>query len=514
MDVVEEVILEGYTCAMTNLIILDTISVIMNIFRERSHRLNASFISTSANTSPTSSMINKYGSDEFVIASTQQTLLQLLSLEQSTYVLEAAYHCQRALLSHFPNLLFLEGLSNVEFCSDLCLVLLKHCGSRIAVVRAQATASMYLLMRQNYQSTGNFSRIKIQITMSFSQLVATSKTFNETYIRRSLKSILTYALVDDTVINTQFPEQVHELIFNLHMILSNTMQMKQHEKDPEMLLDLMYRVAKGYQNSPELRLTWLKNMAQKHLDLSQYVEAAQCLIHASALVAECLHKISRRSYLPVSCAAFQRVCPNVFEESINTTMEIPLDKSNSIDKSKTNVDPNSTVQPAKSFSESGLMQLLEQAADNFDKGGLYEAVNEAYKLLIPIHEAHHRYLELANVHGRLQEVFINIKQHEGKRVFATYFRVGFYGSIFADLDKEEFVYKEPFLTKLAEISNRLETFYSNRFGPENVEVIKDSNSVDESKLNPNKGNLKNQFYFFKNNCIFSLYSNYLCGAIL
>ena len=45
---------------------------------------------------------------------------------------------------------------------------------------------------------------------------------------------------------------------------------------------------------------------------------------------------------------------------------------------------------------------------------------------------------------------------EGKRMFGTYFRVGFYGHKFGDLDGEEFVYKEPSITKLAEISHRLE----------------------------------------------------------
>lgn len=41
-------------------------------------------------------------------------------------------------------------------------------------------------------------------------------------------------------------------------------------------------------------------------------------------------------------------------------------------------------------------------------------------------------------------------------MFGTYFRVGFYGSQFGDLDEQEFVYKEPSITKLAEISHRLE----------------------------------------------------------
>jgi Dock homology region 2 len=48
---------------------------------------------------------------------------------------------------------------------------------------------------------------------------------------------------------------------------------------------------------------------------------------------------------------------------------------------------------------------------------------------------------------------------EGKRVFGTYFRVGFYGSRFGDLNGNEFVYKEPAITKLPEISHRLEVRY-------------------------------------------------------
>ena len=41
-------------------------------------------------------------------------------------------------------------------------------------------------------------------------------------------------------------------------------------------------------------------------------------------------------------------------------------------------------------------------------------------------------------------------------MFGTYYRVGFYGGWFAELDGQEFIYKEPAITKLAEISHRLE----------------------------------------------------------
>ena len=49
-----------------------------------------------------------------------------------------------------------------------------------------------------------------------------------------------------------------------------------------------------------------------------------------------------------------------------------------------------------------------------------------------------------------------------QRVFGTYFRVGFYGARFGDLDEQEFVYKEPSITQLAEISHRLEARPSGR----------------------------------------------------
>ena len=73
---------------------------------------------------------------------------------------------------------------------------------------------------------------------------------------------------------------------------------------------------------------------------------------------------------------------------------------------------------------------------------------------------------------KLHDAFTRIDQQQGKRVFGTYFRVGFYGPKFGDLDGEEFIYKEPTLTKLPEISHRLESFYSERFGASNVVMIK------------------------------------------
>lgn len=51
-----------------------------------------------------------------------------------------------------------------------------------------------------------------------------------------------------------------------------TAQMKEHEKDPEMLVDLQYKLAKSYASTPELRRTWLDSMARIHIENGNYSE--------------------------------------------------------------------------------------------------------------------------------------------------------------------------------------------------------------------------------------------------
>lgn len=57
----------------------------------------------------------------------------------------------------------------------------------------------------------NFARVKMQVTMSLSSLVGTSQNFNEEFLRRSLKTILTYAEEDLELRETTFPDQVKEI---------------------------------------------------------------------------------------------------------------------------------------------------------------------------------------------------------------------------------------------------------------------------------------------------------------
>ncbi|KAM9393376.1 dedicator of cytokinesis protein 8 isoform 2-T2 [Pholidichthys leucotaenia] len=404
-----------------------------------------------------------------VVGGVLKVLLHSLTCNQSTTFLFHAFSTLRALVVKFGDLLFEE---EAEQCADLCQKVLQYCSSPADENRSQACATLYLIMRYSYSNASNFSRVKMQVTMSLASLVGKSSDFQEEYLRRSLRTILAYAEEDTEMQSTQLPSQVDELLRNLNSILSDTVKMREFQEDPEMLMDLMYRIAKGYQTSPDLRLTWLQNMAEKHNNRKCYTESAMCLVHAAALVAEYLSMLEDHSYLPVGSVTFQSISPNVLEESAVSDDILSPDEDG--------------VCSGRYFTESGLVGLLEQAAELFSNGGLYEAVNEVYKIIIPILEARRDFRKLASTHDKLQRAFDNIMQKGHKRMFGTYFRVGFYGAKFGDLDEQEFIYKEPGITHLPEISHRLENFYSQCFRDDTLVMIKDSTPVDRKQLNPNK----------------------------
>uniref|UniRef100_A0A3Q2YLE1 Dedicator of cytokinesis 7 n=1 Tax=Hippocampus comes TaxID=109280 RepID=A0A3Q2YLE1_HIPCM len=422
-----EALIDGNLATEANLIILDTLEIIVQT-------------------------VSVTESKESILGGVLKVLLHSMACNQSALYLQHCFATQRALVSKFPELLFEE---ETEQCADLCLRLLRSCSSSISTIRAHASASLYLLMRQNFEIGNNFARVKMQVTMSLSSLVGTSQNFNEEFLRRSLKTILTYAEEDLELRETTFPDQVQDLVFNLHMILSDTVKMKEHQEDPEMLIDLMYRYCTKLMNVQENQFY--------HFDSRLIWIDTACVAFITRLIEGFCF------FAALGIWFFFFFCP--YESAVSDDVVSPDEEG---------------ICSGKYFTELGLVGLLEQAASSFSLAGMYEAVNEVYKVLIPVHEANRDAKKLATIHGKLQEAFGKIVHQDGKRMFGTYFRVGFYGSKFGDLDEQEFVYKEPAITKLAEISHRLEGFYGDQFGEDQVEVIKDSNPVDKCKLDPNK----------------------------
>eukprot|EP00051_Salpingoeca_urceolata_P015144 m.194842 g.194842 ORF g.194842 m.194842 type:complete len:2019 (+) comp18304_c1_seq1:82-6138(+) len=412
-------------------------------------------------------------------------LIKMLRTNQGTQLLQHLFATLQGFVNKFPLVLF-QGTT--DYCAELCEQVLKYCSCHIQQTRSTASAFLYLLMRKNFQDKApglarpGFSRVKVQATIALSQIVDTKGHNTEYFLRRSLGTIICYAKNDRAIRQTSFPEGVRKLAVNLYQILRDTSQIKQYESDPLMFIDVQYRIAQGYRNSPDLRLQWLWNMAQKQIELNNSAEAAQCTIHAAALVAEYLNIVDPRPGMPTGCTSFQSISANVLEESaVSDDLSSPDEEG---------------ICDHKMFQVSGLVGLLRQSAELFRAAQMYETANEVYKLLLPLFESTRSFQKLSDTHEKLAASYKKIMQvtESGKRYLGTYFRVSFYGSRFDDaIRNQSFVYKRPGITQLSVICLELKEFYTSAFGEGVVELLQDSNQVNPESLAPNKAYIQVTF---------------------
>uniref|UniRef100_A0A8C9XZ85 Dedicator of cytokinesis 9 n=1 Tax=Sander lucioperca TaxID=283035 RepID=A0A8C9XZ85_SANLU len=373
--------------------------------------------------------------------------LCFLRINQSETALKQVFTSLRTFIYKFP-CTFFEG--RADMCAAFCYEILKCCNSKLNSIRSDAAHLLYFLMKSNFDYTGrkSFVRTHLQVVIAVSQLIADVIGIGSTRFQQSLSIINNCANSDKTIKNTAFPSDVKDLTKRIRTVLMATAQMKEHERDPEMLVDLQYSLAKSYASTPELRKTWLDSMARIHVkngDLSEVCDKRLCMFKQG-------------------CSAFRVVTPNIDEEA--AMME---------DVGMQDVH----------FNEDVLMELLEECADGLWKAERYELISDIYKLIIPIYEKRRDFEKLAHLYDTLHRAYSKVTEvmHSGKRLLGTYFRVAFFGQgFFEDEDGKEYIYKEPKFTPLSEISQRLLKLYSDKFGQENVKMIQDSGRINPKDL--------------------------------
>lgn len=107
------------------------------------------------------------------------------------------------------------------------------------------------------------------------------------------------------------------------------------------------------------------------------------------------------------------------------------------------------------FNEAHLINAVKMASSFFKQAELYEFSIAMYKFLIPIHEKNRSYGHLAKAYAECQEIYSKMIKSAETRFLGKYYRVGFYGKKFQELDGKEFIYKEPQATHLYELTDRL-----------------------------------------------------------
>uniref|UniRef100_A0A674C6S8 Dedicator of cytokinesis 10 n=1 Tax=Salmo trutta TaxID=8032 RepID=A0A674C6S8_SALTR len=351
------------------------------------------------------------------------TYLLFFQINQSTSTLRHVFAALRLFIQKFPSAFF-QG--KADLCGCLCYEILKCCNHRSSSTQTEASALLYFFMRKNFEFTKGKSIVRshLQLIKAVSQLIADAGIGGSRF-QQSLAIINNFANGDAPLKNTPFPAEVKDLTKRIRTVLMATSQMKEHEKDPEMLVDLQYSLANSYASTPELRRTWLESMAKIHGYWNMLWEEG------------------------------------AMKEDTGT-QDTP-------------------------YTEDTLVEQLELCVDYLWKSERHELIADINKPVIAVFEKRRDFKRLSELYYDIHRSYLKVTEvvNSEKRLFGRYYRVAFYGlGFFEEEESKEFIYKEPKLTGLSEISQRLLKLYSDKFGADNVKMIQDSNKVNPKDLDP------------------------------
>eukprot|EP01125_Pyxidicula_operculata_P010724 TRINITY_DN352_c2_g1_i5.p1 TRINITY_DN352_c2_g1~~TRINITY_DN352_c2_g1_i5.p1 ORF type:complete len:1457 (+),score=276.94 TRINITY_DN352_c2_g1_i5:217-4587(+) len=362
-----------------------------------------------------------------------RALIKLFSRNQSTIVLRALFGTSYHLIPLFSQVLF---RSKNTACGDLISEILRHCNFSLKSVRNDA-ASLYVnLIESNLAEVENFSRVKLQSMISITKLAGESlekKVKFDRYIS-SIKGVTKY--FENKKDSESVAKQVKNLEDQMISVIKDHEKMGEFVYDPEMMCTLYNKISSQLLESPDLRITWLENLANFHKDKNNLEECAQTKIFTAALVEKYLELIGRWD-LKIS-VGFDQACPN-----ISSLCSLP-DKS-----AFTSLE--SDICLSNTFLLDGIVNILKDAIDILKQGEFYELAVSVYQVLLPLFQELGDYSRQRDCYRDLVEL-TDVLTNESKlkqRIFSNYYRVGFYGKKFQEMNGKEYVYKEPNTTMLA-----------------------------------------------------------------
>ncbi|XP_029330561.1 dedicator of cytokinesis protein 10 isoform X12 [Mus caroli] len=391
------------------------------------------------------------------------TYMLFFQVNQSASALKHVFASLRLFVCKFPSAFF-QGPA--DLCGSFCYEVLKCCNHRSRLTQMEASALLYFFMRKNFEFNKQKSIVRshLQLIKAVSQLIADAGIGGSRF-QHSLAITNNFANGDKQMKNSNFPAEVKDLTKRIRTVLMATAQMKEHEKDPEMLVDLQYSLANSYASTPELRRTWLESMAKIHARNGDLSEAAMCYIHIAALIAEYL---KRKGMFSMGWPAFLSITPNIKEEGA--------------------MKEDSGMQDTP-YNENILVEQLYMCVEFLWKSERYELIADVNKPIIAVFEKQRDFKKLSDLYYDIHRSYLKVAEvvNSEKRLFGRYYRVAFYGQavgFFEEEEGKEYIYKEPKLTGLSEISQRLLKLYADKFGADNVKIIQDSNKVNPKDLDP------------------------------
>jgi len=202
--------------------------------------------------------------DNKLLEASLKCYTSLLSANVDKFLILRLFSSIREYVIRFQKPIF-RFVKNYAFSGTLLYHLLKFTQKQSVTIKIAALSLIYLLFKTNMQEMKHFARMKLQSTLAIAKLVNSDCDYDD--VQRGLDAIVRFSATETTVKGNSWHNQIKEVIGRHYRILDFCKQVstqKEEGKDTEMVQELHYRISLEYSYSPDLRVTWLQNLASYH----------------------------------------------------------------------------------------------------------------------------------------------------------------------------------------------------------------------------------------------------------
>lgn len=375
--------------------------------------------------------------------------------------------------------LFANSSTPGELFQMLLLDFLSYCNHMVSgTLRSYGASMLYLLLTQARKVMGDdLMRMKVDLAVGTSKLVGTTSNSKRRVfapLLTSITAIKKFAYEQQLQENVAKAERVEkgetsdsaevcelwypkfeEIVNHMVKLIEDSSKLEMNVKDPEMMQDLYISIERSFIGSPALRITWLENLSQLHIDNEDYEEAAECRVHIASMVVYAMMTSADRGpnfsrKLPADWHNFPMIAPSL--KNCDDT-RVPAEAS-----ARYLASLGGTAD-ASNATRKLLLDTLRQSALLFDKASRYELALESYNNMLQflrMDKEWPSYLQVLKEEQEATERLMDV-HNPVERAYPVYFRVAFYGSKWgAHLDGKQFIYKKTARFNLSTFKKQLE----------------------------------------------------------
>lgn len=232
----------------------------------------------------------------------------------------------RGLSRTFAKSLFVD---ETAILGDVCDVVVTLMEWPEAALRARACSLFLALAEDCHRVAPNFARLRLQSSIAVSRLAGlrgrerrdecadASADVRVLYpsdfvlLTTSLQTVRAASLQR----NNAASSTISSLIDRLFTVTECMAEMRAAAWDYDKTVDLMNNMAHSFADTPDLKVTWLENLARYHEQQRRLDEAAQVTLLAAAHVSEALRRLER---VPAYCRASRDAA--AVDTSTNTSL--------------------------------------------------------------------------------------------------------------------------------------------------------------------------------------------------